>query len=57
MKTYELKYEPVVGDKVEIPKWNIYYYDEKGNLELKENYSCNGVVGNDEIRQGYKLVY
>lgn len=57
MKECYLKYEPVVVNKVEIPKWNIYYHDEKGNFEFAENYSCNGVVGNDEIRKGYTLVY
>lgn len=57
MKECVLKFEPVTVDGVYIPKWNIYYYDEKSNLELVENYSCNGIVLNDEIRKGYKLIY
>lgn len=55
MGTYELKYEPVIINSNEISKWNIYYYDENGNLELKENYSCDGVVIDTDIRKGYIL--
>jgi len=50
MKTYEIKYEPVVVNGVSIDKYNIYYYinDE---LETKEYHSIDGVSG--EIRSGY----
>lgn len=57
MKTCELKFEPITVDGKEISKWNIYYYDEKGNFETKENYSCDGVVLDSEIKKGYTLVY
>lgn len=45
MKTYEIKLDG--------KKYNIYYYDENGNLENKEFHSIDGING--EIRQGYIL--
>jgi hypothetical protein len=51
IKEYEIIYEPVVVDGVEIPKYNIYYYINDV-LELIEYHSTDGING--EIRYGYK---
>jgi hypothetical protein len=51
IKEYEIIYEPVVVDGVEIPKYNIYYYIND-ILELIEYHSTDGING--EIRYGYK---
>lgn len=53
MKTYEIKYEPVNIDGINIPKYNIYYYDSEGKLETKEFHSIDGING--EIKNGYKI--
>lgn len=51
MKTYEIKHEPITKNGQTIDKYNIYYYDENGNLETKEFHSTDGVSGN--IKPGY----
>jgi hypothetical protein len=50
-KEYEIKYEPVRVDGVEMPKYNIYYYIND-ILEGKEFHSNDGING--DIRYGYK---
>lgn len=51
MKEYEIKYEPIIVDGKEIPKWNIYYY-VNNELETKEFHSTDGING--EIKPGYE---
>lgn len=53
MKTYEIKYEPVIIDGKEYPKYNVYYYIN-GDFETKEFHSKDGING--EIRQGYEPI-
>lgn len=52
MKTYEIKFEPVVVDDVTYPKYNIYYYINNV-LEIKLFHSIDGING--EIKDGYVL--
>jgi len=51
MREYEIKYEPIFKNEVEIPKYNIYYYIND-ILESIEYHSKDGING--EIRYGYK---
>ena len=50
MKTYEIKYEPIINDGETYPKYNIYYYSN-GVEESKEFHSIDGINGT--IRNGY----
>ena len=50
MKTYKIKYEPVIIDGVTYPKYNVYYYIG-GVLENKSFHSIDGFNG--EILNDY----
>lgn len=50
MKTYSIKYEPIIVEGVEYPKFNVYYY-VKGVFESKEFHSIDGVNGT--VLSGY----
>jgi hypothetical protein len=51
MKTYTIKYEPVIVEGITYQQWNIYYYID-GKEEVKLNY---GTLDNplEPIRFGY----
>lgn len=53
MKTYEIKYEPIIIDGSENPKYNIYYYIN-GVLDDYQFHSIDGING--EIKQGYNQI-
>jgi hypothetical protein len=50
MKTFEIKYEPLIKDGIAIDKYNVYYYFNN-EIELKEFHSIDGISGT--IREGY----
>ena len=50
MKTYKIKYEPIIIEGITYPKYNIYYYSN-GVEENKEFHSIDGINGT--IRNGY----
>ena len=53
MSNYIIKYEPVIIQGVEKPKYNIYYFDENGIQETKEFYAIDLADPQIEIRKGY----
>jgi hypothetical protein len=56
MKTYEIKYEPIIlPDGKKKDKWNIYYYDQKGEFELSEFHSYDGINPEPgcDVKPGY----
>lgn len=51
MKSYEIKYEPVIVGGSEIPKYNVYYYDGEEMIG-SEFHSSDGKNGS--VREGFK---
>ena len=54
MKTYEIRYEPVIIDGKIIDKYNIYYYTDNV-LENKEFYGYDLNLPLIKIRENYNL--
>ena len=52
--TYEIKYEPVIIDGVEISKYNIYYYENDTEF-TKEFYGYSLNEPKTTIKLGYTL--
>ena len=51
MKTYEIKYEPIIIEGKKIDKYNIYYYID-GVEYTREFHSTDGINGT--IRDGWR---